>query len=55
MQKIEVDIRPWSKDDLPLLERLRGDPAMNEQLGGPESLEKIRERQEQIMIIRGSS
>ena len=46
MQKIEVDIRPWSKDDLPLLERLRGDPAMNEQLGGPESLEKIRERQE---------
>jgi RimJ/RimL family protein N-acetyltransferase len=46
MQKIEVDIRPWSKDDLPLLERLQGDPAMNEHLGGPESPEKIRERQE---------
>jgi RimJ/RimL family protein N-acetyltransferase len=41
-----VDIRPWSEKDLPLLMRLRGDPAMNLHLGGPESPEKIRERQE---------
>lgn len=44
--KIEVDLRPWSQDDLPLLMRLRGDPAMNVHLGGPEAPEKIRERQE---------
>lgn len=44
--QIEVDIRPWSQDDLPLLMRLRGDPDMNEHLGGPEAPEKIRERQE---------
>jgi RimJ/RimL family protein N-acetyltransferase len=43
-QKTDVDIRPWSDDDLPLLERLRGDPAMNVYLGGPEPLEKIRQR-----------
>ena len=43
---IAVDIRPWSEGDLPLLERLRGDPAMNVYLGGPEPPEKIRERQE---------
>jgi RimJ/RimL family protein N-acetyltransferase len=45
-QKTGVDIRPWSDDDLPLLERLRGDPAMNVYLGGPEPLEKIRQRHE---------
>ncbi len=45
-QKTDVDIRPWSDDDLPLLEGLRGDPAMNVHLGGPEPLEKIRARHE---------
>jgi RimJ/RimL family protein N-acetyltransferase len=44
--KTEVDIRPWSDADLALLERLRGDPAMNIYLGGPESPGKIRERHE---------
>ena len=45
-EQIEVDIRPWSDGDLPLLERLRGDPVMNIHLGGPEAPEKIRERHE---------
>jgi RimJ/RimL family protein N-acetyltransferase len=45
-EQIEVNLRPWSQDDLPLLIRLRGDPTMNEHLGGPEAPEKIRERQE---------
>ena len=40
----DVDIRLWSDDDLPLLERLMGDPAMTAYLGGPEAAEKIRER-----------
>jgi hypothetical protein len=41
-QKTGVDIRPCSDDDLPLLERLRGDPAMNVHLGGLEPLEWVR-------------
>jgi RimJ/RimL family protein N-acetyltransferase len=40
-----VRIEPWSEGDLPLLEKLLGDPAMMAHLGGPESREKIRERQ----------
>jgi RimJ/RimL family protein N-acetyltransferase len=40
-----VRLERWGKDDLPLLERLLGDPAMTEHLGGPESHEKIVERQ----------
>jgi len=43
-ETIAVEIRPWEDGDLGLLQRLRGDPAMNEHLGGPESQEKILER-----------
>jgi hypothetical protein len=32
-----VRIEPWGEDDLPILEKLMGDPAMTEHLGGPES------------------
>jgi RimJ/RimL family protein N-acetyltransferase len=40
-----VRLEPWGKDDLWLVERLMGDPVMTEHLGGPESPEKLRERQ----------
>lgn len=40
-----VHLEPWGKDDLPLLEKLLGDPKMTEHLGGPESPEKIADRQ----------
>jgi RimJ/RimL family protein N-acetyltransferase len=40
-----VTIEPWGSGDLPLLERLMGDPRMTEHLGGPETPEKLRERQ----------
>jgi RimJ/RimL family protein N-acetyltransferase len=40
-----VTIEPWGSGDLPLLQRLMGDPRMTEHLGGPESPEKLRERQ----------
>jgi RimJ/RimL family protein N-acetyltransferase len=40
-----VRIEPWGEGDLPLLHRCLGDPAMMEHLGGPESPEKIAERQ----------
>lgn len=48
---IDVWLRSWSNQDLPLLERLRGDPDMNEHLGGPERPEKIRERHERYCAI----
>ena len=34
-------IEPWSEGDLPLLERLLGDPAMTAHLGGPETPDQI--------------
>jgi RimJ/RimL family protein N-acetyltransferase len=37
-------IAPWSEDDLELLRALVGDPAMMAHLGGPETDEKIAER-----------
>jgi RimJ/RimL family protein N-acetyltransferase len=40
-----VRIEPWGEGDLALLQRLLGDPAMMRHLGGPESPEKIAERQ----------
>jgi RimJ/RimL family protein N-acetyltransferase len=40
-----VRIEPWGKDDLPVLQKALGDPAMMVYLGGPESPEKIAERQ----------
>jgi RimJ/RimL family protein N-acetyltransferase len=41
----EVRLEPWGSEDLSLLRRLLGDPAMTEHLGGPESEQKIAERQ----------
>jgi RimJ/RimL family protein N-acetyltransferase len=40
-----VAIEPWTDADFGLLQRLLGDPAMMEHLGGPESPEKLAERQ----------
>jgi RimJ/RimL family protein N-acetyltransferase len=41
-----VELRTWSVDDLPLLQRLLGEADMMQHLGGPESPEKIRARNE---------
>ena len=40
-----VDIRPWSADDLPVLER-NNTPEMTVHLGGPEAREKLLDRHE---------
>ena len=45
MDERSIRIEPWAEGDLPLLERLLGDPAMTEYLGGPESHEQLVERQ----------
>lgn len=41
----EVRLEPWGSEDLWLMQRLLGDPQMTEHLGGPESEQKIAERQ----------
>jgi len=51
----EFRLEPWEEDDLPLLQRLLGDPAMTEHLGGPESPEKIAERHRKYLGLRGDS
>jgi RimJ/RimL family protein N-acetyltransferase len=48
-----VTLEPWGSDDLPLLERLMGDPRMTEHLGGPESPDKLRERQARYERLDG--
>ena len=40
-----VRLEPWGEGDLPLLRRLLGDPEMTRHVGGPESAEKLAERQ----------
>jgi RimJ/RimL family protein N-acetyltransferase len=42
---VTVTLEPWGSGDLPLLERLMGDPRMTGHLGGPETADKLRERQ----------
>jgi RimJ/RimL family protein N-acetyltransferase len=44
-----VRLEPWGEDDLPLVEKLMGDPKMTKHLGGPESPEKLAERQERYL------
>lgn len=48
-----VTLAPWSGGDLPLLERLMGDPGMTEHVGGPESPEQLCERQARYERLRG--
>lgn len=47
-----VRLEPWGEGDLPLLRRILGDPAMTEHLGGPESEEKLVERQARYVHVR---
>jgi RimJ/RimL family protein N-acetyltransferase len=47
----EVLLRPWSEEDLPLLEKLLGDPEMMMHLGGPETSEQILRRHQRYLHI----
>ena len=53
-ERARVRLEPWGEGDLPLLRRLMGDPAMTEHLGGPESEEKLTERQGRYERIGGT-
>lgn len=45
-EQLNINLRSWSEDDLPLLERLMGDPIMTKHIGGPETPQKIKKRLE---------
>jgi RimJ/RimL family protein N-acetyltransferase len=47
----DVILRPWSEEDLPLLEKLMGDPDMMAHLGGPETSEQIRKRHQRYLQL----
>ncbi len=45
-----VSLRPWAQGDHALLPRLLGDPGMTRYLGGPETPEFIRAREERYLV-----
>lgn len=47
----QLTLQPWSQEDLPLLEKLLGDPAMMTHLGGPESPEQILRRHQRYLRL----
>jgi len=47
----EVQLRPWSNEDLPLMQKLLGDPEIMAHLGGPESPEKIQSRHQRYLLL----
>ena len=47
----DIVLRSWSENDLPLLEKLMGDPNMMAHLGGPETLEQIRNRHQRYLQL----
>lgn len=47
----DLILQPWSEEDLPLLEKLLGDPAMMEHLGGPETPEQILRRHQRYLRL----
>ena len=50
----EVQLLPWSEDDLGLLQKLLGDPEMMVHLGGPESPEQILRRHQRYLRLYDS-
>jgi RimJ/RimL family protein N-acetyltransferase len=48
-----VILESWGSGNLPLLQRLMGDPSMTEHLGGSESPDKLRERQSRYERLEG--
>ena len=51
MNVVDITLEPYSDADLPLLEKLLGDPETMMHLGGPETLEKIRQRHQRYLRL----
>src|SRR4051794_31182427 len=49
IRSVSIELQPWTKDDLPLVQALLGDPVMMEHLGGPEAPERIAERHQRYV------
>ena len=47
----EIILLPWAEDDLPLMHKLLGDPAVMAHLGGPESPEQIERRHQRYLQL----
>ena len=47
----DVLLQPWSEGDLPLLEKLMGDPEMTVHLGGPETPDQILKRHQRYLQL----
>jgi RimJ/RimL family protein N-acetyltransferase len=47
----DILLQPWSEEDLPLLEKLLGDPEMMTHLGGPETPEQILRRHQRYVRL----
>jgi RimJ/RimL family protein N-acetyltransferase len=47
----DVLIQPWAEDDLPLLQKLLGEPDMMKHLGGPETQEQILRRHQRYIHL----
>ena len=50
----DVILQPWSEEDLPLLQKLLGDPNMMTHLGGPETPEQILRRHQRYTHLEES-
>jgi RimJ/RimL family protein N-acetyltransferase len=50
----DVILQPWSEEDLPLLQKLLGDPNMMTHLGGPETPEQILRRHQRYTHLKES-
>jgi RimJ/RimL family protein N-acetyltransferase len=50
-----IELDPWSADDLPLLEKLLGDPVMTEHLGGPEGHAQLVQRNARYSSLDGTT
>lgn len=51
---MKIRLMPWSCTDLPLLEKLLGDPEMMQHLAGPETLEQIQKRHQRYLHLPGA-
>lgn len=47
----EIDLRPWRADDIGLMQRLLGDPAMTVYLGGPETPQQLQTRLDRYLSL----